>query len=47
VIGLLTRNLQVVAIVVGVLLTGLGIWMLTGRALTVPNLAARTAPRRW
>lgn len=46
VIGSLTRYLPVVAIVVGVLLTGLGVWMLTGRSLALPGLAGR-GPRRW
>lgn len=44
-LGSLTRYLPVVALAIGVLLVGLGAWMLTGRAVAVPGLAGRgTAP---
>lgn len=46
-VGSLARYLPVVALVIGVLLVGLGAWMLTGRTIAVPGPAGRGAPRRW
>ncbi len=48
-LGSLTRYLPVVAAAMGIVLVGLGAWILTGRSVAVPGLAGRgTAPTtRW